>query len=98
MKYKNVLVLSMILLLSALTINVALLQFNYFEGVRSSLLSIPMQSAQGYDPVGVSLLVVCIIGLVLLPISLKEKRARFTLLALSIVIVTPALVNGVILG
>ena len=92
-KYKKVFYLSLLILLSVLTINVILINFNYFQEHTGTVLSIPMWNTGGLFATGLSLLSAGVIGLILLPISLKEKRVRFTLLAMLIIIIVPPILN-----
>ena len=92
-KNKNVFHLSMLILLSVLIINVILTNYNYFQEHTGTILSIPMWNTKGLYTTGLWLLSAGVIGLILLPISLKEKRVRFTLLAMLIFIIVPPILH-----
>lgn len=83
----------MAILLSVLIINVTLINYNYFQEQTGTILSIPMWNTRGYYTAGLGLLSAGLLGLILLPISLKEKRVRFTLLAMIIFIIVPPILN-----
>lgn len=94
MKYKIVFYISTLILLSVSTINVILTNYNYFQEHTGTILSIPMWRNTGdVYPTGVALFVASVIGLILLPLSLKEKRVRFTLLVLIIFIIIPPILT-----
>ncbi|MBO0994729.1 hypothetical protein [Bacillus sp. SD088] len=88
-KYKSIFYSSIFLLISALIMNAALTNYNYFQGYTGTILSIPIWNTGGYYAIGFSLLFIGVMGLVLLPISLKEKKVRFTLIAILIFIIIP---------
>ncbi|GIN70661.1 hypothetical protein J14TS2_11360 [Bacillus sp. J14TS2] len=92
-KHKSIFCSSIFLLISALIMNAVLTNYNYFQGYTGTILSIPIWNTGGYFAIGLYLLFAGVIGLVLLPISLKEKKVRLTLIAIIIFIIIPPILK-----
>lgn len=88
--------ISILLLAIGISLNVILTRVGHFAGSDASMISIPLSSEQGYFTAGLVLLAMIVTGLVLLVISLKEKRTAAFVISLAAVILLPPMIHSML--
>ncbi|EMR07105.1 hypothetical protein C772_00750 [Bhargavaea cecembensis DSE10] len=93
---QHLLTAAILILAIGIGLNITLNQLGHFEGSNASMISIPISSKQGYFASGLALLAMMVTGMILLLVSLKQKRTAALAISLAAVILIPPIIQSIL--
>lgn len=89
MLQKKMLMLSILLMIGGVFGNILFTRLGYFPNADFWIMSIPLAAGAHYFNLGLVLLAMTMIGLILLPLSVKERQFSKTVLSLVLITQLP---------